>query len=600
MIKKYIRIKILLLIFILLSQTTLYSQEIANTKYWIIFKDKGEFKSDDVIEQNSKAYNKGKELLSARAIQRRLKVLPENKLIDFGDLPLNEANIKQVQKLGINLIAKSRWFNGVSAYLTETQMEKVKKLECVSFLKVVNKLYKQDIKSLAPIECGDRYDDMVFNYNMKRNVYKYGKSYDQLALIDVPKVHNLGITGKGVLITSLDDGFNWREHEALKDLNILDEYDFVNNDNITYNQLNQTYEDKTEQSAHGTATLSSMGGFKEDKLIGPAFGSDFILGKTEYVPTETPMEEDFWLEGAEWAEAKGTDIITSSLVYKTFDHPYEANSYTYKELDGKTAITTLAGERAAYLGIVVLNAIGNYNQTAIPSLGSASDGDSIIAVGAVSGDGNIAFFSSNGPTSDGRTKPDVCAQGVYVYVATKDKSNGYEYSNGTSFSCPMTAGVCALILYAHPELTPMQVRDALRNTASNSSLPNNILGWGIIDAYQAILYYGMAWSNEPKFVLADNNAMVTISLGSKYLIDESAVKIFYSVDNGLTFHESFLKYIDGNNDGNKSGEYSGTLTDIPADWNALYYFYARDLSNNESVYPKGADKDIRKCKVVKF
>ena len=592
--------RIYLLVIILFVNINLYSQEVADTKYWIIFKDKGEFKSTDVIEINSKAYKTGKSMLTERAIQRRLKVLPEDRLIDFGDLPLDESYIKKVQDIGVKLIAKSRWFNGVSAYLTKTQMGKVKNLNCVAYLKVVNKLYNQSLTSLAPIECGNKFENELFNYNYKRNLYNYGKSYDQLHLIDVPRVHNLEITGKGVLIASLDDGFDWRNHEALKNLNVLAEYDFVNDDSVTSNQLEQRYEDKPEQSNHGTATFSSMAGYKEDKLIGPAFGSDFILAKTEYVPTETPMEEDYWLEAAEWVESKGADIITSSLVYKTFDDPYKANSYSYENFNGKTAITTLAGERAAYLGIVVLNAIGNYYQTAIPSLGSASDGDSIIAVGAVSGNGNIAGFSSNGPTSDGRIKPDVCALGVFVYVASKEGSNLYEYSNGTSFSTPMTAGVCALILSAHPELTPMQVREALRNTANNASNPNNLTGWGVIDAYQAILYYGMAWSNETKFVRSDNNIIVTVSLASKYLIDESTVKIFYSTDNGKYFFESFLGYVDGNNDGNKSGDYSGVMKDVLPESNFIYYFYAKDLSGNEYVYPKYANIDVKKCKSARY
>jgi serine protease AprX len=598
MARNFLRIKLLFVLFLFALNISLYSQDSVDTKYWIIFTDKGEFKPTDEVNPGSKAYKKGKELLTERAIERRLKVLPEDKLIDFGDLPMNNTYISQIEKLGINILAKSRWFNGVSAYMTKDQMGKVKKLDCVAYIKAVNKLYKQDIKSLAPLECNERYENVLFRQKLEKNVYNYGKSYDQLSLINVQRVHNIGITGKGVLVASLDDGFDWKNHEALKDLNIIEEYDFVNEDRNTADELDQKYEDKKEQGAHGTATLSSMAGFKEGKLIGPAFGSDFLLAKTEYVPTETPMEEDFWLEAAEWVESKGADIITSSLVYKTFDYPYSNNSYKYEDFDGKTAITTLAGERAAYLGIVVLNAIGNYQQTAIPSLGSASDGDSIIAVGAVSGNGNIAFFSSNGPTSDGRIKPDVCAQGVYVYVASKEKSNTYEYSNGTSFSAPLTAGVCALILSAHPEFTPMQVRDALRNTANNASTPNNILGWGVIDAYNAILYYGMAWSNKAKVTRIENNVKISISVASKYLIDENNVKVFYSVDDGVTFNENIMKYVDGNNDGNKSGEYSATINDIPAETNILYYFYSKDLSGNESYYPLGANKNIKKCYIA--
>jgi hypothetical protein len=313
------------------------------------------------------------------------------------------------------------------------------------------------------------------------------------------------------------------------------------------------------------------------------------------------MEEDNWLEAAEWVELKGADIITSSLIYKEFDKPYTANSYTYENFDGKTAITTLAGERAAYLGIVVLNAIGNYYQTATPSLGSSADGDSVISVGAVTSEGNIANFSSNGPTSDGRTKPDVCAMGVYVYVASKYNSGKYEYSNGTSFSTPITAGVCALILSAHPELTPMQVREALRMTANNSAAPNNILGWGIINAYNALLYYGMAWSNEATFKKeGDNTLKVSVSLASKYLIDGNSVKIFYSTDNGKSFNENNLSYIEGNEDGNKSGLYSASLSNIPPEANVFYYFYAKNFNGEESYFPADAKVNPEKYYSYKY
>lgn len=593
--------KLYLFVLIFFVGGAVYAQDAADTKYWIIFKDKGKFSYVDNITPGSDAYNTGIALLSERAVHRRLKVLPENKLIDFGDLPLENDYVKRVEKLGVDIIAKSRWLNGVSAYLSTEQASKVKKLDCVSQMKVVNKLFKQNFVSLAPVENYEHYDNPVFHYKDRHNILNYGNSFNQMNQIDVPKVHNLGITGKDVIVASFDDGFEWRNHEALKELKISDEYDFVNNDGNTFSEPNQKYEDSNEQGWHGTATLSSMAGYKTGKLIGPAFNSEFLLAKTEYTSSETPMEEDDWLQAAEWVELKGADIITSSLVYKEFDKPFVTNSYKYENFDGKTAITTIAGTRAAYLGIVVLNAMGNYYQTGIPSLGSAADGDSIISVGAVSFDGNIANFSSNGPTSDGRTKPDVCAMGVNVYVASKFSPAKYDYSNGTSFATPITAGVCALILSAHPELTPMQVREALRMTANNSSSPNNIMGWGLINAYNALLYYGMVWSNEPTIKKEDNrNFSVSISLASKYLIDGYSVSIFYSTDNGISFSERKMAYVEGNDDGNKSGLYNGILTDIPPEANVVYYFYAKNFNGEESFYPLNANIKPGNCFSFKY
>jgi len=611
MIKKIIHTTITIIIFAFILTSNVHSEDAADVKYWICFVDKGEFKPNDKITKDSEAYFVGKELLTERAIKRRLKVLDEDNLIDFADLPLNETYINKIEDLEIELIAKSRWLNGVSAYMTKSQLEKVKELDFVSRIQVVNKLYKQEYEYYAPFETKEFYSNILFDYpNMTSDtnyIYDYGKSFNQMQLIDVPKVHKMNITGEGVLIASFDDGFDWRNHEALKNLKILDEYDFINKDGNTFPEENQKYKDSDYQGAHGTSTLSSLAGFKEGKLIGPAFGSEFILAKSEYissykysslpnyVSTETPMEEDFWLEAAEWAEANGVDIITSSLIYKDFDEPYSENSYKYENYDGNTAITTIAGDRAAYLGVVVLNAMGNYYQTAIPSLGSAADGDSIISVGAVMNNGNIVGFSSNGPTSDGRIKPDVVAQGVSVYVAVMKSISGndytYEYSGGTSFSTPITAGVCALILSVHPELTPMQVRDALRNTASNSNNPNNIMGWGIINAYDAILYHGMAWSNKVDFKQKDGDLIITMHLASNHLIDLNSIKVFCSTDNGNSFESVKMNLFESNNDGNNSGEYSAVLNDVSEHENLLYYFYAKDFSGTESYYPKGAPEN---------
>ena len=579
--------KIVLIFLLLPINFNIFSQEKADTKYWILFKDKGEFVSGTEIKPGSPAYEKGKELLTDRAIKRRLKVLSEDDLIDFGDLPLSKEYTSGIDALEIETVASSRWLNGVSAYLTESQLKKVSSLDYVSQIKAVNKLYKQEteIDHNAVIESSEN----------QKNLQRYGKSSKQMETVNVPKVHNLKITGKGVLIASFDDGYDWKNHEALKNLNVLGEYDFINEDGNTFYEKNQRYKDEKNQGAHGTATLSTMSGYKEGKLISPAFDSEILLAKTEYVPSETPMEEDFWLEAAEWAEAKGADIITSSLIYKEYDKPYEKNSYSYNDYNGKTAITSLAATRSAHLGIVVCQAMGNYNQTTIPSLGSAADADSIISVGAITFSGDPASFTSNGPTSDGRTKPDVVAPGVYVYTAVVKEISGddstYEYSNGTSFSTPITAGICALILSAHPELTPLQVRDAVRNTASLSGNPNNILGWGIVNAYDALLYHGMAWSNIFQIEKTDNDITVSTYVASKDVIDPNSVKIHYSYDNGISYEEKEMRLVEPNGDENNSGRYSVSFDPVSNTDDLKIYFSAQDYSGEKSIYPRNSVSD---------
>ena len=120
--------RILLFLIIFITSISIYSQEKPNTKYWIDFKDKGKF-TTGTVTPGSAAYEFGKSLLTEKAIKRRLKVLSEETLIDFGDLPLDEKYIKEITKLNIPIIAKSRWLNGVSAYLTTVQLKKIKELK---------------------------------------------------------------------------------------------------------------------------------------------------------------------------------------------------------------------------------------------------------------------------------------------------------------------------------------------------------------------------------------------------------------------------------------------------------------------------------------
>jgi len=117
-----------------------------------------------------------------------------------------------------------------------------------------------------------------------------------------------------------------------------------------------------------------------------------------------------------------------------------------------------------------------------------ADADSILAVGAVDSSALLASFSSRGPTYDGRIKPEVVARGVLTFAAYADAPGTYTWGNGTSLSTPLVAGAAALILEAHPEWTPMMVRQALMMTADRSLAPDNEYGFGLIDVVAAMEY----------------------------------------------------------------------------------------------------------------
>lgn len=531
--------KLLLSLLLFLSGLNLYSQsnspETTDYRYWIYFKDKGVYKKDVSIEPGTDAYKVAIAELSDKAIWRRGKVLPASQMVSYDDLPVNPEYINQIKELGFLPNAVSKWFNAVSVFAKKDGLEKIKKLGFVEKIEGVHFLENVSIPSDKKVIENITPPDKI-------NKYNYGLSYWQNEQIKVPELHNIGVTGFGTTVGMCDDGFAWRRHEALKNRRVLGEYDWIFKDDSVQNQVkpNQIPDDPYDQDGHGTATFSTLGGFANGKMIGPAFDADFWLSKTEFGATETPVEEDFWLAAVEWMESKGVEVISSSLIYKPFDKPN--NVYDYKDMDGKTTVIVRAAEHCAYLGIVVCNSMGNEYQTNPPSIVSPPDGDSVVAVGAVDSTGRIAVFSSNGPTSDGRMKPDIVALGVDAWACMSYHTSGddttYQYISGTSFSCPITAGVCSLILSVHPELTPMQVKEALKNTADKKDTPNNVYGWGLINAYNAALYFGIIMSNKPEMKTENGSLSFSINIASKNPIDHSSVKMFYSTDGGIEFTEA--------------------------------------------------------------
>jgi len=275
----------------------------------------------------------------------------------------------------------------------------------------------------------------------------------------------------------LDTGYNL-QHEALQHIVPVAQYDFIFHDDTTRNQPNQ---DVASQHNHGTQTLSVIGGMKDRRLYGTAFGAQYILAKTEDVRSETPIEEDNWVAAIEWADSLGADIASTSLGY--FDW------YTYEDMDGNTAVTTRAADKAVARGIVVVVAAGNWRNKDWHYISAPADADSVIAVGAVDINNQITSFSSAGPTYDGRIKPEVVALGSGVYAVHPNDSTAYLRVAGTSFSTPLTAGVTALLLEAHPTWTPMQVREALMMTADRADNPDNLYGWGLVNALAALNYH---------------------------------------------------------------------------------------------------------------
>ena len=547
----------MLLAFAAFTPPNVYGQ----SRYWVFFKNKPEADSftDFSLGGPAEQYLLSHDVLNQRAITRRLKVLPPSNIVSMMDFPVYSGYIDSLESIGLEVIGTSRWFNAATVVTDSLQIVRTMRFP---FVRSVQKV----ATSIVPIRMiarpGNPHQPLfrVSSVNVAGDSAFYGPSLAQLELSGVPQVQSLGIDGKGVLIGMLDSGFRYETHDALKNIRIIGEHDFVQNDSITANQPG----DSSYQDNHGTSTLSVLGGYSPGNIIGASYGSSFMLAKTEYVPvTDFQWEEDDWVEGLEWMEAHGVDVVSSSVAYSTYvDSTGQVDSsisyfFSRGDFNGKTSFASRAATIAARLGVIVVQAMGNEGNGngTVGTMDVPADADSIISVGAVDQTGQLAGFSSTGPTNDGRIKPDLVADGVDDYVATVPGPDTYDYESGTSFSTPITAGIASLILSVRPDYTPMQVIDLLKQTAVQphypgdpltSSYPNDFYGWGIVNAWNAVREIGFVSSNSYVSWQEDSVVYIAVKAFSTSGINTGASRAFYSY-NGTAYRSSRVFSTDTSN-----------------------------------------------------
>ena len=398
------------------------------------------------------------------------------------DLPINQLYIERLRKMGVVVRFCSRWLNAVSARVSPEVQRRVQAVDFVVETRPVQRLQRP--RPLPPVPLA----------SPKLRQSRYGLALEPLAQIAVPPLHDQGLTGSGVRVALLDNGFHYTEHAAFDSIRVVAQRDFVNDDEVVTDEADQPItgdERGGSQNLHGAQVLSLMAGNHPDHFIGVAPDAEYILAKTELDDNmpEMPSEEDRWVAGLEWADSLGAQVVNSSLGYNRWD---DGTGYSPADLDGETALTSVAAALAVRRGIVVVVAAGNEANGDWHYITIPADADGAIAVGAVDVPGSgervpqIASFSSRGPTADGRIKPDVVAPGSGVVVADL-RRGGYARRGGTSFAAPLVSGVCALLLQKNPEWTPDQVLEALRSTALDlgAAGPDTVYGWGQINALAA-------------------------------------------------------------------------------------------------------------------
>ena len=472
-------------------------ESFSQDRYIIFLKDK----ANTPYQVNNPA-----EFLSPRAIARRTAM---NISIDSADIPVNPSYLLSIANTGARILNTSRWFNTVTVQADTNQVIAIGGFNYVDrYVKVFgSNLHRKVIKSKY-----EEVDATEITSQRKTVLGNYGGALNQTQMIGADALHSAGYTGRNSVIAVIDAGFSNADiHPAFDSLRLqnrlLGTWNFSTNTENVYGFSN-----------HGTSVLSCMAALVPDTMIGTAPHAQYYLLRSEEEATEYEVEEYNWTAAAEYADSVGADIINSSLGYTEFDAA--SQNHTYADMNGNTAVVTLAAKMASEKGVFVVNSAGNSGNDSWFYIGAPADAEEVFTIGSVNAFEDISGFSSNGPTSDNRIKPDVCAQGSQTFLA-RPSDLSYGTGSGTSSSSPVTAGfsACAFELYktTHPSAKPAEVKAWIKKYADRANQPNNQYGYGIPDGSKLLL-----------------NASTGTNVSNKYKIypNPSTSTLFIDVNNG--------------------------------------------------------------------
>jgi len=443
---------VVVLTFLFLS-SSLFSQI---NRYFVYFNQKGGADYPYSLERPE-------EFLTQKSLARRAKA---NISLDSTDLPVNPSFVSTIESNGIDVFFSSKWFNGVLVQTSEGRIDRLEALSFVDSVALVAEKKRLDYKK-DEFAISEAFDPPNRIISLTSDI--------QLWMMNANKMHEDGFNGEGITIAVLDNGFKRVNTSAVFESLWINERvigmrDFVENTGNVF-----------QFGTHGASVLSVIGGnYMTDstKFNGVAPKANFILCITEESGSENRIEEYNWLLGAEYADSLGVDIINSSLGYVDFDIP--AHDYNYDDLDGETMISTQAANLAAKKGILVVNSAGNEGDRPEGKwrfLTAPADANDILSVASVDTDYSRSSFSSLGPTSDGRIKPDVAALGRGTTLF--DLRGNIGFSNGTSFSAPLIAGFAAGIWQMNPDWTKDELIKAIEMSGHSANDPSNELGYGV-------------------------------------------------------------------------------------------------------------------------
>jgi serine protease AprX len=465
---------LLYLAFFALVYGTLYAQPVA-TCYRLSLADK---------QNNPYAVNQPSQYLSARALAKRARFsIP----ITEQDLPVTPQYLSAIKAIdsSVRVLCTSKWMNTATVYCPDTAMlRQILNLPFVTGSLPVA-IYQLDTLP-APLQ-PDRETMLQHIVETVHNSvvsYNYGAAYGQIAFHNGHLLHNLGFRGDSMLIAVFDGGWDGMDTASFfRNVNVCGTRDLMPYRNNVY-----------EGHYHGTIVTSTMCGNVDGMMVGTAPEASYFLIRSEDPYQEQLIEEDFWTAAAEIADSIGADVINSSLGYTDFTD-FPPGCYSYADMNGTTSMASRAATILGQKGVVVCVSAGNQGGDEWHYISLPADAFDILTVGAVDSVGNVAYFSSRGPSSDGRVKPDIVSVGVNTACVWDTGMLGT--ANGTSLSGPVAAGLCACLWQALPEKTASELMQIVRESSSCYSQPNDSLGYGIPDFYAAYVRNATAVRDVP-------------------------------------------------------------------------------------------------------
>lgn len=445
------------------------------TEFRVYLKDKGS--SLDLLDSPEG-------FLSNAALNRRaLQNIP----IKRSDLPIAREYLQALKELGATPMAQSKWLNYV--YVSHPQTQLIASLPFVERIEFP----KRHQSFLCGVNSGDTLD--------------YGFARGQIEMLNGHLLHEKGYTGTGINIAVIDAGYeSFLQSSAFDSLRnsprLLGTFNYLTNDTNVFSGW----------GSHGTSVLSIMAANLPDTMVGTAPNANYWLFTTEDIYQETPLEMDYWVMAAEFADSVGTHVINTSLSYQTFDNPQD--NYSYSDMDGNTTVISKAADMAASKGILVVASAGNEGESPQPHIAAPADGDSVLTVGAVSWQGDYAPLSSIGPSFDGRVKPDVMAQGYPTTLI--DGTGSFNAEFGTSYAAPLVAGLAACLVEAYPAKHSEEIANYIRQSAHLFASPNDSMGYGIPDFQLALsLNAPIYLVQETEYMLYPNPVLDHIIIDAK-------------------------------------------------------------------------------------